>query len=113
MAETTEIYICRGGQSLDEGRLEYSNFVETREEAEADAVQRCKFDPSVTKVAYYAVTESGEFRNLFTYHNPNPVVRGRKSAASGGIAPPARPARKVRRAVKLPMWRRMVNFFHQ
>ena len=37
MSGITEIYICKDGQSLTDGKLEVSSMVETRNEAEADA----------------------------------------------------------------------------
>lgn len=71
MAGTTEIYLCREGQTLKQGRVEYSDSIDNKADAEADAMQRCKWDKKLAKVAYYAVTEEGDFRIIFTYNNPN------------------------------------------
>ena len=70
MSGATEIYICKPGQALKEGRVEYGS-METRDEAASDAERRCRLDPTIARIAYYAVTESGDFRNIFTYDNPN------------------------------------------
>ncbi len=68
---TTEIYICKDGQELKQGKLVYSDDVVDREGAEEDAMRRCKGDPTIKKVAYYKVTASGDFRVFFSYTNPN------------------------------------------
>ena len=44
--------------------------METRDEALSDAERRCGSDPSIAKVAYYAVSESGDFKCICTYDNP-------------------------------------------
>jgi len=71
MAGTTEIYLCRAGQALKQGQVEYSDRIETKGEAEADAIQRCKWNKKLAKIAYYAVNEEGDFRVILTYNNPN------------------------------------------
>lgn len=71
MAGTTEIYLCRAGQALKQGRVEYSDSIGNRADAEADAVQRCKWDKGLAKIAYYAINAEGDFRIIFTYNNPN------------------------------------------
>ena len=71
MAGTTEIYLCRAGQALKQGRVEYSDSIANKADAEADAIQRCKWDKKLAKIAYYAVTVEGDFRIILTYTNPN------------------------------------------
>ncbi len=71
MVGTTEIYLCRTGQALKQGRVEYSDSIDNKAAAEADAVQRCKWDKKLAKIAYYAINEEGDFRIIFTYNNPN------------------------------------------
>ena len=78
MSGATEIYICQPGQAINEGRVEYG-MMETRDEALSDAERRCASDPSIAKVAYYAVSEDGGFRCICTYDNPK-----------AGKAPPVR-----------------------
>lgn len=112
MSDITEIYICKDGQSLNEGKLEISHSVETRDDAESDAIQRCRFDPSVAKIGYYAMSDDGSFRNFYTYRNPNPAAQRRKSAVLG-TPPPDRAKR--RKAARPPpsLWRRIVGFFQE
>lgn len=98
MSEVTEVYSCREGQELKQGKLDYVHDITTREQAEADARARCQRDPSIRKVAYYSVGASGKFRNFFTYTNPNPASadRGggtvaRTPRATARKAPPRKP----------------------
>jgi hypothetical protein len=86
---TTEVYSCKEGQSLKEGKLDYAPQITTKEEAQADALRRCARDPSLKKIAYYKVAPDGEFRVFFSYTNPNCKPAG---AAAGPAKP--RPAAK-------------------
>ncbi len=70
MSGATEIYICQPGQAIKEGRVEYGT-MESRNEAASDAARRCKSDPTIAKIAYYAVKEDGGFRSIYSYDNPN------------------------------------------
>lgn len=94
MSEVTEVYSCREGQELKQGKLDYVHNITTREEAEADARARCQRDPSLRKVAYYSVGASGKFRNFCTYTNPNPASAGK----GGGGAVARSPRQAVRKA---------------
>ena len=87
---TTEIYSCREGQELKQGKLDYSD-IEDRETAEIDAKRRCKLDPTIKKVAYYKVAADGEFRMFFSYTNPNckPAPKARPLGAAAAIRKPA------------------------
>ena len=89
---TTEIYICKDGQELKQGKLVYSEDVDDRESAEDDAKHRCKTDQTIKKIAYYKVSSSGDFRVFFSYTNPNckPAPPPRPAAA----APARKPAPK-------------------
>lgn len=89
---TTEIYICKDGQALKEGRLEYSSDIETKDSAEADAKRRCQRDPTVKKIAYYKVAPDGEFRVFYSYTNPNCKPAG--AAPARKKAPPVKPEPK-------------------
>ncbi len=71
MSEATEIYLCKAGQALKQGRVEYSDSISTKAEAELDAIQRCKWDKKIAKVAYYAVNDAGDFKIILTYNNPH------------------------------------------
>ena len=80
MPGATEIYICKPGQAIKEGKVEYSS-IETRAEAEADAARRVTSDPTIAKIAYYAVKDDGRFRTLYSFDNPNaPKAPERRSA---------------------------------
>ncbi len=113
MSGITEIYICKDGQNLNEGKLEISSLVETKDEAEADARRRSKFDPAIAKIAYYAVADDGAYRNFFTYRNPNPVAK-RSRPLPGGALPRDRARRRtVEIQAKQSVWNRVVGFFQE
>ncbi|MBI3445694.1 MAG: hypothetical protein HY055_10105 [Magnetospirillum sp.] len=92
---STEIYSCREGQELKQGRLDYSD-IDDRESAEIDAKRRCKLDPFLKKVAYYKVAADGEFRMFFSYTNPNckPVPKAKPIRSSTSAAKPTAPKTK-------------------
>ena len=94
----TEIYVCKEGQALKEGKLEMSHDITHRDDAEADAIRRCTIDRSIHNVAYHAISESGDFRVLFTYTNPNPVSAGPKTRKAS--SPPPKRKKKKRKAAK-------------
>jgi hypothetical protein len=73
MSDVVEIYSARGDESIREGALDYSSTIVTKGQAEADAVDRCKRDRTIRKVAYYLVRDDGSFRTLLSYENPEPV----------------------------------------
>jgi len=85
---TTEVYSCKDGQSLKDGKLDYANDVTTRAEAEPDAKRRCQRDPTIKKVAYYKVAPDGKFRMFYSYNNPN----CKAATANVDMAKPARKA---------------------
>ncbi len=96
MSGGTEIYICKPGQEIKQGKLEYSN-IATREEATADAERRARADSSIGLIAYYSVGEDGSFRSLYTYENKQSAqarrrrsIDGRDPRPSGGTRKPAR-----------------------
>ncbi len=60
MAGTTEIYICKRGQAIKQGRLEISHDINTKQDAQADARRKCDMDKRVHKVFYYKITDEGE-----------------------------------------------------
>jgi hypothetical protein len=90
---TTEIYSCKDGQSLKQGKLDYDASITSKDEAASDALRRCQRDPTLKKIAYYKVSPDGEFRVFYSYTNPN----CKPAAASGGGAggkPKPRPVAK-------------------
>ena len=92
---TTEIYICKDGQEIKQGKLVYSDDVVDREGADEDARRRCRSDPTIKKIAYYKVAPSGDFRVFFSYTNPDCKPVPRMPAAVS-------PARKKPAAKKAP-----------
>ena len=96
----TEIYSCKEGQALKEGKLDYSDSIDTREEAEPDAKRRCQKDPSIKKVAYYRVDASGAFRVFYSYTNPHckpapaakPALSKTKPTVRKSVKPPPKPS---------------------
>ena len=82
---TTEIYSCKDGQSLKEGKLDYDASITTKDQAQSDALRRCQRDPSLKKIAYYKVSPDGEFRVFYSYTNPNA-----KAARPAGASETAR-----------------------
>lgn len=68
---TVEIYLCKPGQALKDGHLVYSDAIHCRADAEADALQRIKTNPGLAKIAYYQVSETGDFKILYSHQNPN------------------------------------------
>lgn len=68
---TTEIYSCKEGQSLKQGKIDYSSHITTKNDAASDAERRCARDPSLKKIAYYTMGQDGEFRLLYSYTNPD------------------------------------------
>ena len=107
---TTEVYSCKPGQKLKEGRLDYAPHVETKEQAEADAKRRCQADPSLAKVAYYLVQEDGRFRMLHSYTNPNPGAA--KPARRAGVQSDFQPrAKTVKPSPPPSLWERFRRLF--
>lgn len=99
MSDLTEIYICKPGQELKQGKLEHSN-ISTKAEAEKDAKSRCKYDPTIGRIAYYSVDDSGNFRNFYTYDNTKGFVPKPRPANGVAAAKPP-PARRPPRAPTL------------
>ncbi len=96
MSGTTEIYICKPGQAIREGKVEYSS-IETRGEAEADAARRVGKDPTIANITYYAVKEDGDFRSLYRFDNPQAAsapVRPISGAKSRKATGPMRSSRR-------------------
>ena len=91
---TTEIYSCKDGQSLKQGKLDYDASITTKDEAASDALRRCQRDPSLKKIAYYKVSQDGEFRVFYSYTNANSKPAGAPARGGAGAAPKPRPAAK-------------------
>jgi hypothetical protein len=127
MAEMTEIYSCRGNQELKDGKYDYSYEIRDRQDAESDARLKCDKDPTIRKIAYYLVNDSGDYRNIFTYSNPEyagtatpakaaPKANGApekaKSAPLGG-SDTTRPAAPKARKTKAGLLGRLKDFLSE
>ncbi len=98
---TTEVYSCKDGQALKEGKLDYAPNIATRAEAEPDAKRRCQQDPTIRKVAYYTVSPDGKFRLFYSYTNPNCKSTSAKAERARKV-----PARK---APETGFWRKIAR----
>ena len=107
MSGSTEIYICQPGQALTDGRVEYGTMT-TKAEAEDDASDRMRWDPSIGKIAYYAIHPNGDFKCIHTKRNPNFSDTKRKPPS--GVAARTRKPRRAKPA-KQSLLRRMLNLF--
>lgn len=92
---SVEIYICKQGQSLNEGRMEMSHDIHGREDAQADAKQKTKFDKTIDRIAYYKMNDNGDFKNFYTFRNPL-THKASDRPAGGGGAGGIRPKRKMK-----------------
>lgn len=70
MPSVTEIYVCKPGQKLKKGKLFTSNDIHDRQAAELGARERCRFDDSIAKIAYYAIQDDGGYKSILIYENP-------------------------------------------
>ncbi|MBY0431989.1 MAG: hypothetical protein K2Q10_12380 [Rhodospirillales bacterium] len=100
----TEVYSCKPGQALKDGKLDYAHHIETKEQAEGDAKRRCLTDPSLAKIAYYKVNESGDFRIFYTYTNPNLRAAPKKKM---GAEPPRKPRKAAKSEKPHGLWQRL------
>ncbi len=109
MSGITEIYVCKLGERLEDGTLQTTVDIRSREQAERDAREMCERDPTIGKIAYYSVREDGNNRHLLTYTNPGNVLRTLRE-------PPAaknhsRPTFRLRKPARPTIWRRFVSLF--
>lgn len=81
MGEVTEIYTCKKGQQLKEGRLEVSHHITDKPAAEGDARQRCRKDITIHRIAYYRMSDNGDFRIFYSYTNPHSIDTKQKPPA--------------------------------
>ena len=101
MSRTTEIYTCRPGQDIKQGKLEISQDVATREAAMADAFRRSQADPSIGTIAYYSVGDDGAVETLFTYESSKTPEPAKQPAPAGGKAGIPKGSRKKARKPSL------------
>ncbi|CCQ72072.1 hypothetical protein [Magnetospira sp. QH-2] len=106
---TCEIYICKPGQPLKEGRMEMNHDVTCKEEAISDAERRIKMSPSIGKIAYYLLSDSGSFRCIYTHNNEAAAKAAPpKRRSGGGPSGPVRVKKKKKKPkgllAKLKAW---------
>ena len=101
---TTEVYICREGQSLKEGQVQYAAHIENRDEAASDAERRCQNNTWIEKIAYYKVDEMGDFRVIYTHKNPNFVAK-----AQGAAGDAAKKKKKRKKKPKKTLWQKLLG----
>ena len=68
---SVEIYLVKPGQAVTDGTLVSSSDIHSRADAQADAKDRLKMDPSLAKIVYYKISETGSFKVLYSHENPN------------------------------------------
>lgn len=102
MPDVVEIYICKAGEQLTEGRLVVSNDIHDRDDAKADAAMRCKIDLTVARIAYYLVNAAGDFRVFHSYNNPNVQAAKPKT-----VARTMRKPVKRKKPVKKTLWQKI------
>jgi hypothetical protein len=87
----TEVYSCRDGQEIKQGRLDFAE-IENRSAAEADARRRCAQDPTLKRVVYYRIDSGGGSKLLLSYENPNCLANVRQTRAGASRTRPSREA---------------------
>jgi len=75
MSLVTEVLIRREGKAEADPGVFYDGHIRGPADAEADARMRCAEDPAIERIVYEISPRGGKFRILYTYVNPNPVVR--------------------------------------
>jgi hypothetical protein len=103
MPDIVEIYLCKAGQKLEEGRLVMSNDITDKDAAKSDAEARCKISPSLARIAYYAISSNGDFKPYFSYTNPN--VQNTMAKLQQASEPKKRKRRK--KPVKKGLWAKL------
>jgi len=101
MPDVVEIYMCKAGQKLDQGQMVVSHDITDKEAAKADAESRCKINPTLARVAYYAINPNGDFKPYYAYANPN--IDATKPKAES----PARKRKKKKKPVKMGVWQKV------
>ncbi len=109
MSGVTEIYISKFGERLEDGALQTTEDNLNREQAERDAQELCKRDPTIDKIAYYSVQDDGDSRHLLTYTNPSNPRRNRQEQPRA--TDDARVGIRLRQPVAPSLWRRILALF--
>lgn len=99
MPSGTEIYVCKPGQKLEQGRMEFVPETMDRGRAEADARERFERDDGIAKIGYYAVNDDGDFKPIYTAESPTidesdapQLKQGQSTSTRSKAAPKAKKA---------------------
>lgn len=101
MSDLTEIYICKAGQALKEGKVVYSDEITSKRQAIPDAEDRCRRDSKIAKIAYYAVNEEGDFRCIYM-HTVKEVQEESKATEP-------KPRKPLKKKPKPTLWQRLTG----
>ncbi len=107
MPDVVEIYICKPGQELKQGQLVVSNDIDSRDDARADAEDRCSGNPWIARIAYYAISPNGDFKPYFSYTNPN--AEAAPQAAED--APKKKKSKKTKKPAKKSLLTRFLDIY--
>lgn len=102
MPDVVEIYMCKAGEKLEDGKLAVSHDIYDKEAAKTDAIKRCQISPSLARIAYYAINDNGDFKPYYSYANPK--VEEPKQAGNEGL----RKKRRKKNAKKKTFWQKLV-----
>ena len=109
MSGITEIYISKFGERLEDGALQTTEDIQNRDQAERDAQEMCRRDPTIDKIAYYSVRDDGNNRHLLTYTNPSNPLRNR--AMPPDDTDDARAGIRLKQPATPSLWRRILSLF--
>ncbi len=109
MSGVTEIYISKFGERLEDGALQTTQDIHNRHQAERDAQEMCRRDPTIDKIAYYAVHDDGNNHQLLTYTNPSNPRRNRRQPSPDTDDTPS--AIRLRKPAIPSLWRRILDLF--
>ncbi len=98
----TEIYLCRPGQAMKDGRIVHGDIAD-RQEAKSDAEARLAREPGLAKIAYYHLKDDGGFRLLYSHTNPHVAAPPKKGAVAD---PPVRRRRPKPKPKPKGLWGR-------
>ncbi|MBT4748351.1 MAG: hypothetical protein HOO19_03415 [Rhodospirillaceae bacterium] len=103
MPDVVEIYMCKAGEKLEDGKLAVSNDIYDKEAAKTDAIKRCKISPSLARIAYYAINDNGDFKPYYSYNNPKVEEPKSKQASNEGL----RKKRRKKKPAKKTFWQKL------
>ena len=107
MSGITEVYVCKFGERLEDGALQTTTEIASRDDAERDAEAMCQRDPTIDRIAYYSVKDDGNHRHLLTYTNPTNPRRAQREPNP----PTPRPALRTRKRAAPTFWQRILAMF--